>query len=720
MVDLTPEQQAAIERAKQAQAAASTAPSVSTVDPQDRLLPEVRALGPNATDDQIRATLAARSASIAGQQAQEGYIPQGKEFVRSLGEGVARIPETLVAPFSNLGGLIAAGAQKLTGQPVAIAPPPTPISDTYNKVLPPDPNFPVTREVGNVAGPAIVEAFDPLAIRPPMSPAASTGRAAVQTGATIAGQQAGGAIGQAVGGDTGEKIGEGVGSVGGSVVAPAIVSTSARTLRPSLTDEDTPQRIQSFDATGVPVSMGGVGSKQAGFLEDSTAGIPLAGKPAYDMRRAQREAMDQNVINAASDVRGGPYQGPGISEANIGQDVIDAAKQAFETTKYKGDATLNPIYDQAGRNLPVDQTQELTTLEGIKRGEQPGYGRKGVQEIINRTNDTRLDPLNPPKVVDPGLEALLQTRLAQEQARLQNARTSGQAGTAQANIDAISQQIAANRGSTFQEVVDQRSRVGDQVEGLPAIDQPTQLDIKDAKTETLKNAAQLAGVPPAAFDAANAEYGRLAGQREILKPVAKNTNQGSAYTQVFGGSGKDNLTLQKALNENTPDPTMANILANNLELKMRGPGAAGSQTPDPEAVNPSAGLKFWQGLDDSIKSQIAPMGSAVRAKLDNLMTVYGSELRRPTRTLPGKGGNTMGGPLALLALMSGVGVGGGIVGGGTGTGLGALAPVAGTYLLSKALTNPNFTRMVANPPGFLPSSELTRLLTGAVAAQQGQ
>jgi len=114
------------------------------------------------------------------------------------------------------------------------------------------------------------------------------------------------------------------------------------------------------------------------------------------------------------------------------------------------------------------------------------------------------------------------------------------------------------------------------------------------------------------------------------------------------------------------------------------------------------------------------MGSAVRAKLDNLMTVYGSELRRPTRTLPGKGGNTMGGPLALLALMSGVGVGGGIVGGGTGTGLGALAPVAGTYLLSKALTNPNFTRMVANPPGFLPSSELTRLLTGAVAAQQGQ
>ena len=74
MVDLTPEQQAAIERAKQAQAAASTAPSVSTVDPQDRLLPEVRALGPNATDDQIRATLAARNASIADQRhLQQGF-----------------------------------------------------------------------------------------------------------------------------------------------------------------------------------------------------------------------------------------------------------------------------------------------------------------------------------------------------------------------------------------------------------------------------------------------------------------------------------------------------------------------------------------------------------------------------------------------------------------------------------------------------------------------
>jgi hypothetical protein len=713
----TPEQQAAIDAATKRLSAPA-----STVSPQDRLLPEVQGLGPNATDAQIQAVKSARERMIADQQSREGIIPQGKEFVRSLGEGVAQIPGAITAPFSAAANLLRGGVDYMRGAPVTVVPNPTPVQDLYNWEFPPNPNFPETRKWGNVAGPAIVEAIAPELMRPMMGggPAdlslkQTVARPAMTTASTVLGGKAGESIGQTVGGDFGGQVGQGLGSIFGSVAVPPIAATAERALNPILTDEGTPGRVRAFDQAGVPITAGGVGSKQAGFVEDSIAGVPLVGGPVYAARRAQRGAMDMAAGKAGNEIRGGPYVGQGISEASIGGQAQDAAQTAISVTKHKGDAILNPIYDPI-RDVPLDQQPELTQLGDLRRGVQP-FQRAPVDRAIGTVNDTRLDPLNPPKVVDPAVEAMLQTRLQNIQSSLAALPpTSPIRPTLEANLRWTADQIQRNRGSTGQEVIEQRSDLARPIENAPPLVGQTLLNAKNIKTDTLRQGVIKHGTATGEeFDAANAKYGALKEQRDLLSPVASNPDQGAAYTKVFGSGGEDNLSLQRALDENTPSPQLGQMLADNLELKMRG-RAAGDPTANPESVDPGAALKWWTGLPPQTRDLYAPPGSTARAKLDALTEVYAADLRRPTRTLPGKGGNTMGGPLALLSVMGGLG---GVLGGnGVGGAAGSLLPLAGTYAIGKTLVNPTFTRAVANPGPFLPASELSRLLVGAVGAQR--
>ena len=733
--------------------APSTPSTPSKINPQDRLLPEVRALGPNANDADIQATLDKRNKAIADQQAAQGYVPQAKEFVRSVGEGVASIPEQLTAipnAFANAARLgVTTVSNAVQGKPLTegfvSVPNPTPLTTPYNKVLPPDPNFPLTSQIGRVAGPAIVEAWAPMlggtnaSLRPLNAQRRITQgvvRPAVQTGVTVGGQEAGGQTGRYVAentapagatpeeikarGDVGEQAGGGLGSVFGSVTVPPVIAQTERFLKPILTDEKTPERIRNWDAAGVPISAGGVGSKYAGVLEDAAAGIPFAGGPSYKARRSQREAMDAAALSAAQQIRGGPYQGPGIDEASIGGMVRDAAGNAIDVTKLKGDAVLNPIYDPF-RDMAITQGSELTDLEALKNRVRP-VRRLAVQAAINDTNETRLDTAGPlgPKVVDPQAEAMLQSRRTNIiQSMNVLPPNSPIRPTLEANLRFTEAQIQANRGSTGQEVIEQRSDLNRPIENALPLPASVLLDAKKIKTNTLRDAAILHGTATGPeFDAAQAEYSKLAEQRKLLNPVADQTNEGAAYSQVFGQGGNKNLNLQQALDQNTPDPALGKLLADNLELKLRGPRSAGSPLPDAETIDPKRALTWWSGLPNETKAMYAPPGSTSRAKLDALTNVYADELRRPTRTLPGAGGNTLGAPATLYqnpALLAGIGAAGFEGGGGPGATLAGASPIVAARVISSALTNPNFVRSVANPRPYLQPSDLARLMTAAVA-----
>jgi hypothetical protein len=662
-----------------------------------------------------------------------------KELARATGEGLFSLPDLVPALSAGIVNLPrrlnntadAAAAPYLPGGEADIVKPqpkreletaPQLFKEAYRSVLPADPRYPGTTKFGNILGGAL-----PAIVAPPLLaqewaalPAATVDALATSTGA-YAGSAGGRAVGQAVGGNTGGDYGDLFGSLAGSLVTPGSVATVTRGLRPILTDAGTAGRIRAFDAAGIPVTAGGVGSKQAGFIEDSIAGVPIAGGPVFKARRAQREAMDKAAIDTATEIRGQPYQGQGISEASIGGDVRNAAENAIEITKLKGDAVINPVFDPI-RDLPVNQTPELQRLEQIRLGEQVLYGRPIVQREIDRTNASRLDPENPPKIVDVNREAFLQSQLQQNQSALARAQTmlrsrpgdnwaTTVAQKAQDAIDDLNKQIDANRGSLGQEVIEQRSNVANRLpDGEFSLPDRPMLDIKQAKTDTLREAAIREGVSPEAFDTANTQWGQLKVQRDQLKPLAEG-NQGSAYTGLFGGSGERNLDLQRALDENTSPSELGKIFADNLELKLRGQQSAGSAVPNPETVDPARALKEWTSLDPETKALYAPPGSTARAKLDALEEVYRAELRRPTRSIPGKGGNTMGGPLALLTTA------GGVVGGVPGAAAGGLMTVGSLWALAKAMTNPRFIRSVANPPPFASAEDLPRLLSGAVASQ---
>jgi hypothetical protein len=92
-------------------------------------------------------------------------------------------------------------------------------------------------------------------------------------------------------------------------------------------------------------------------------------------------------------------------------------------------------------------------------------------------------------------------------------------------------------------------------------------------------------------------------------------------------------------------------------------------------------------------------------------------MRRPTRAKT-RGGNTLGAPLAFLASSGVAGiVAKAIANGDFSTAAAASFPLVSSYVASRALTNPGAVRAIVRPPDYLPSNQLSRLLSGAVSAQ---
>ena len=364
-------------------------------------------------------------------------------------------------------------------------------------------------------------------------------RAIATTVGSLTGGETGGAIDRSVGGDG--SIGSTVGSAFGGGVAPGMVTQAGwKGLSSMFTDADSRGLVQErlTISPAFPLSLGLVGKKFAEEIEDATASLPFAGGPTFATREGQYTALDkagQDDRMRSIARRANPGRAGSINPSTIGDKVENLSTAADTRAEAAQNAVLDPLYEQVGRHDPIDQTAQLDQMDAIRRGSQPQY-RAPVETEIANVNASRLDPLNAPKVVDPGLEAQLQMRMNQAQRKLQGARTSGDAEAAQNELDSLQAQQTANRGQTFQDAIESRSKTGKRVEGQQPLDAKQTLAIKDAQTAAMKQAAQLAGVSPEEFDAANARYGELAVQREIFDKISNAPGQGEAYNKLFGGT----------------------------------------------------------------------------------------------------------------------------------------------------------------------------------------
>ena len=688
---------------------------------------------------QTDATAESNAAAGLGDTGVSGadLLGAGKSFVRGVGRGLANIPEPsdVVTGITNIPKWLSNDYNAKIHPAVAgpegwNSPPPLPVelnknplhlgvSENYNKDVPVDPEHPFADVVGQVAGPAIVEGVATGGASIP-GQVAGAGRALVTTTGSLIGGESGGAIDRALGGsgEIGSVIG---GGLGGGLVPGLTKQAGWKGLSTLFTDADSPSRLAVARIAGVPPSLGLVGNKFAAGLEDATVAQPFAGGPAYEARRAQYEALDRAAQEVAARTRGGPSVGD-INQTTTGQGVRDAAATADKAAVAAQNAVMDPLYEQAGRYLPIDQTTQLDQMDTIRRGSQPQY-RAPVQTEIDNVNASRFDPENAPKVVDPGLEAQLQMRLSQAQRRLQGARTSGDAQAAQSDIDSVSQELNRNRGQTLQEAVESRSFTGKKIDGQVPLTARQTIATKQAQTGAIKNAAELAGVPPEDFDAANREYGLIAGQRrKLIQPLTedKTAGQGEAYNKLFSGTARKNVDRVNALDRFAPDETRG-LMADELEMRLRGAGAG--RAPNPETIGPTikTAPDWWnQSIPEETRSIMRGPASPERVQLPALLETMRADARRPTRTIPGAGGNTLG----LGSIFGNLGTGGAaalgtLAGGPIGGAVTAAAIPAAAWTTGKAFTNPNFVNRVVNPgPWFNDPNSLSRIMAAAYGGGQ--
>jgi len=158
------------------------------------------------------------------------------------------------------------------------------------------------------------------------------------------------------------------------------------------------------------------------------------------------------------------------------------------------------------------------------------------------------------------------------------------------------------------------------------------------------------------------------------------------------------------------------LAADQYEMQMRGPVAAGSPVATAENLNAGSAADWYAKQRDPITQRLYHGDDPVlRQRLEDTALLARTEALRPTRTKPGRGRNTLGGPAMAWALPSILG-GAGILGGGPAGILAAAVPTIAARFVGNRFTDPTFTRRTIHPPTFRQSVNLPRVLSSAVAA----
>ena len=139
-------------------------------------------------------------------------------------------------------------------------------------------------------------------------------------------------------------------------------------------------------------------------------------------------------------------------------------------------------------------------------------------------------------------------------------------------------------------------------------------------------------------------------------------------------------------------------MADEFELRMRGSGA-GLEPRGENLTTVKTGPNWWSGIPEEARTYVSP-NAATDLAANQLSGLMRADARRPTRTTPGSGGNTLG------------------IGGMFASGLGLGLPNTAAYGVGRAFTNPEVTRRIVNPGGWLNDrNTLARILAAAAGAQ---
>ena len=633
-----------------------------------------------------------------------------KNAVRAAGSSFANIPTEIDAAWNAKPGELPNAPKPV---PVQLDKTPTFYRDIYNEQFPVPQGYEDSwsRRIGNVAGPVALTLGAgevPAIVKAPVSTGLKIlGDTALTTGGTIAGGLTGGAAGGAAGGETGRQAGEWVGSLLGGSVTPTARYGGYKTAEKLFTDEESAARLKAADDANVTPDLSLTGNQRA---VDYSRGAGNA-----TIRRQQQKEIDQSLKGSAQDIaqsRGGPVNYPNmestppqsISVGDVGENVIKTAQNAADKVLADANRIYDPMSQAVGRRTGVDPAitrQGLEVIVDPKNGLYTDTQKATAQDFLDRLNNERRTPL------DPVLDTLLQSKKARAEASLASAKPgSPLASAAQKSLDQINADIDANLGLSWEQSKTERAVGNQSIDRSKSYDKPTRLAVKEAQTAGMQEAAQKAGYTPEEFQAVNTEYGGLKGDQKALEKKIANKDEPGAYNAVFGGEGEAKKALWANLERNAKPTDLAQILAQNLEMRGRGPAASGHPELPPDTPLNTAAVDWWDKLPETMRSRYAPPGTNLRAKIDANMTLIKSDARR--------------GGASQIEQYPGVTLGGAsLVMGRPELAAANLFPKIGNYLVGAKLRDPQFTRdVITRQGGKLTPLDLARTMAAAVSNEE--
>ena len=388
----------------------------------------------------------------------------------------------------------------------------------YNSFLPPDPNHPEARKVGNIAGsvlPAIVAPELLAGEFPSLLPALAD--TAFTTATTYGGGKGGRAIDQYFGGsgDTGEAFGE---LVGGGLT-PLVSNFASR----GLTAPDSVSRFNDAKLAGV---------KEPGLPLVGSNFASRWGSPAK--QEIQQGQIDTNLRDIGAEIRGSQAPGP-ISKADVGQQVVNTSTTGAKTAATDADTAYRTGFAQIDQNAPI--RSEGPALRRMLPNAEPTFQRPLVEEILDSVEASHLNDAGAgPRYVDPNAQTALEADVTLRQRELDRLAQTGaptsKVEAAKADLAQAQEALDGNKATTFNDVKVRRGRVQQSLDADQG-DRFTLSETQKAQTKAMRQAALDRGITSDEFDRVNQTYADLNTKQSELEKLAQAKEGGPPTTGCF-------------------------------------------------------------------------------------------------------------------------------------------------------------------------------------------
>lgn len=705
------------------------------------------AIADQPNNDYAKAIQDAHNAAVEQQlnalkaKSSTGIIPQVGELARSAGEGLAGMAE--------LPGLASAGvynaANWALGKPFAPAPYAHPFVDKYNELLPPNYNYPVTRLVGSVAGPAALEAVATLGGSIPATAAGVASaiprvvaRTGVTTGETLLGSEAGGLAGESAFGPGGRVPGQIIGG-GLATAVPAIVSPAVTTAgRSLLLDESSAGRAEILRRAGIDINLDQIGNPLASKAATFAQFIPGAGNRITNARNVQNRQLFENLQGVAAERRGGPAGN--ISPSTIGEQAGAAATTAANNIGTAQSQLYDPLNAQVGMEA-VDPNPEALRTHIDQAGSRaaPGNARNTIQRWGNTFDTAAGTPYpapfgdvlaGPPKVADTANETMLQSLRSQLETSISNTNDPTLRQTLQDRLDTVNADIGANRGLNWNDQRTYRADLRNELQGTrDDYNKNALLKIKRGLDAATTRTAEAQGVSPDRLRQINLDNYNLERQNELLDPFFRSRISpevggqpgppipkapGKTYKALFS-SPADKTPILNVLKEHVPADQMNRMMADRFEMMTLGPNRGLAGVPEP-VPSPRAGiLEQWQNTPEEYRTAMAGDATTNTRARAGANIEAGEQMAERARNPGGINPYALAtravtGLAAPAAAALGLSLPLSLTAGGALWGLGHYA--------SRLLTDPNVARRLLNPESagmqIANNLSLSQLLAGAI------